>query len=524
MNPAFVFGPMRFGGRRYGIAPAPAPSSGITPAMTVGYMDTSNVRHWDSVTDGVTTITGVAPFLVEFFGGDTRSEETDADDDVGAWWNIGYHIDYGEALGGTWSRSGRPKDTDRGGPMFAHTYTTAGTFECRMTCRDSAGNQAFIRVNVVVTMPEVDVVMTSGVIPTWTDNTVYGAPAGGTWGDFNTNGRSNIIIMKTGEGADPVFGIWTVDGRNETNAVINRTNGVRFWNCDVARMTCGNVSFDYCGVVGGRLRTIALPGMQYSRDQLIENNRTAQQAANVRMLRGMFLHDCGEVNPVAGTDYVQIGEGRGCHWKNVWARRTDVVGVQTEHNLRGVYAYSSFRHVLFTCETTAFRSFNKFNGWDCILGVDLTDSGGGIPVANGVPDEWQADDTLVEMVPDAPTAGTARRRGLPSSRIALSDNVYGSAADGEPEANVGAGPENNDALQPGQGAELVSHEYSIWYRTTITYNASYTGRGVGMRECYFNMGAGSAVGISAGTDHPRRTPDGWEGPYFTSGSRPVVVL
>lgn len=486
-------------------------------------MGLDNVRRWQVVSDG-DTIYGVAPFSVEFFGGDTRSIEEDADDDVGAWWNVGTLINYGENLGGNWSISGRPRDTDRGAPMWGHTYTVPGTHECRVTNEDNGARQSFIRLNVVVTAPGAGVDMTPGVLPVWADNTVYNAPAGGSWGNTNFNGRTNIIIRKVGEGADPIFGIVTLDGRNEPNFAITRANGIRFLNCDVARVTFGNVGFDYCSFVGGRVRTLALPGMQYSRDQLIENNRTAQQAANVRMFRGFFLHNTGELNPVPGTDYVCIGEGRGMHWKNVWARRTDVVGVDTEHNLRGVYAYSSFRHVLFTCETPTFRSFNKFNGWDCILGVNLADSGGGIPVANGVPDQWQDDETLVEMVSGAPTAGTARRRGLPSTHIALADNIYGSAADGEPEANVGAGPENNDALQPGQGCELVSHEYSVWYRETITYNASYTGRGVGMRQCFFNMGAGSAVGISAGTDHPRRTPDGWEGPYFTSGARPVVVL
>lgn len=493
----------------------PAPGA-ITPAMVVSYPDTDGTPQRVSVVDNVTTITGVAPFSVRFFLGGTRSEQPDGDDDIGALWGIDYLMEYGDAAEtGTWPYSGQPRGQDQSGTVHSHTYRNAGTFEARATATDSADASAFIRVIVQVTAPGAGVDLTPGVIPTWADDTVYNAPAGGTWGSTNFNGRSNIIIRKTGEGPDPVFGTITLDGRNEPNFAITRTRGIRFLNCDVANVTWGNVGFDNCTFVGGRVRTLSAPGMQYAADQLIVNSRTAQQAQNVRFPRGLFLHEVGEINPVVGANYVCIGEIRGLSIKGSHLNRTDVVTTLTEHNFRGIYEESEQRHNLITNPTTASRSYIKLNGWSCTVGVDLTDSGGGIPVANGVPDAWPESGMAIELLPDAETAEGARVLGIPSSNVCIIDNFLGSAEDGPTEANVGAGPENNDPLEPGQGCELVMFKRNNWYQVDIEYNASLTGRGLGMQECFFNSGAGAAVGVSAGVDHPRRTPDGWEGPYFT---------
>jgi hypothetical protein len=64
MNPALLFGALRLNQRRTGGAPAPEPSGDVVPALTVEYIDGSGVRHTTEVVDGVTSISGVAPFLV----------------------------------------------------------------------------------------------------------------------------------------------------------------------------------------------------------------------------------------------------------------------------------------------------------------------------------------------------------------------------------------------------------------------------------------------------------------------------
>ena len=267
--------------------PPPPPPGSVTPVLYAGYMDASGNRQWTTVVDNVTTISGTAPFFVEFYGGDSVSAQTNSDTPDEAFHNLGFLINYGENLGGNWSLSGLPRDTDRGIPMFAHTYTTAGTHQARLTCRDSAGNQAFIRLNVVVSAPGAGVEMTPGVIPAFADNTVYNAPAGGVWGDITSQltGRRNVIVRKTGSGADPVFGTVTLDDRNNSNTTITRSGGIRFLNCDVAQVFWGNVGFDYCAFVGGRVRSLNPAPMENAADQLIVNNRTELQFSNVELPR-----------------------------------------------------------------------------------------------------------------------------------------------------------------------------------------------------------------------------------------------
>lgn len=481
------------------------PASTVTPVLSVGYVDTSGNRQMTSVIDGVTTITGVAPFFVEFHGDLSVSEQTDSDTPQEAFWNLGFLINYGEALGGNWSVSGRPKDTDRGFPIFAHGYTTVGTHQARMTCRDSAGNQAFIRVNIVVTAPGAGTNMTSGVIPTFTSNTVYNAPAGGTWGNITNqlNGLHNVIIRKSGSGADPVFGNVYLDSRNEPNTAITRSRGIRFLNCDIANLTWGNVGHDYCAAIGGRVRVLTIPNMYYAADQVLAQGMTSQQAQNVRTAKGLLLQDTGQLGDTGG-GYVIIGEMRGLHLKNV----TSVKATTGNHNIRGVFEGTSFRHCLLNNTVAGSVSYWKFQGWECTTGVSL-------PTLKGTPDAWPSTDMVV-------TAAGGRRLGLPSSRVAVVDCLHGLSGSDQPDANAGFGPENNVA-EPAQGCELAGFEYCNWFWTTNWYDIDLTGRYLGRRECFLNNGAGGSVNVSTNVNHPNRTPDGWAGPTYTTGTRPVVI-
>jgi len=484
--------------------PPPPPPGSVTPAMTVGYMDSSGNRQWTTVVDNVTTISGTAPFFVEFYGGDSVSGQSDSNTPEEAFWNLGFLMNYGESLGGNWSLSGRPRDTDRGIPVFGHTYTTAGTHQARLTCRDSAGNQAFIRVNVVVSAPGAGVDMTSGVLPTFADNTVYNAPAGGTWPAISgqLNGRRNIIIRKTGSGADPVFGTVTLDGRNEPNTTITRTGGIRFLNCDVAQITCGNVGFDYCAFVGGRVRQINLPPMLFSANEIFAQSRTALQASNVRMIRGLMLQDTGTLDESPAAGYNMIGEGRGFHFKNVASIKTSTA----QHNIRGVFAYSSFRHCLMRNTVAGSVSYWKFQGWGATNG-------------SNTPDEWQADDTVVNYA-------AGRVLGLPSTRVAIVDCQMSQAGDPNPSANAGFGPQNNLPESP-EGCELSGFEYCNWAQTSNWFTIDLSGRNLGRRDCRLNLGAGGDVSVASGTNHTvfpaGRIPPGWGGPYYDSGTRPVPV-
>lgn len=480
----------------------PPPATGVVPNLVVGYVDSDGARHTTTVVDNVTTITGKAPFSVEFLGHGSVSEQADSDTADEAFWNLGFLFNYGENLGTTWSLSGLSRDTDRGIPVTAHTYTTVGTHQARMTCRDSAGNQSFIRVNVVVTDPGAGVNMTSGVIPTWVSGTTYNAPAGGTWGATNFGGLHDIIIRKTGAGADPVFGTVTLQGDAVTSGgAQTRAAGIRFVGCDVANVTFGSAGFDYCSFIDGRVRMLTLPYMTYYADQAAING--VDQAANTRMARGLFLQNTGELND-SGAGYVFIGDCRSMHLKNVYSRKTTTA----QHNIRGTFKNSSFRHCLLNNSVSGSVSYWKFQGWPCTLNLNL-------PTYRGDVDPWPDNDTVA-------TGSGGRRLGLACSHVAVVDCAMGLVGSDQPDANAGFGPENND-VDAAEGSEMAGFEYCNWYWPTNWYTIDLSGRGLGRRDCKLDAGAGADVSVAAGTNHPNRTPIGWEGPYYITGTRPVVI-
>lgn len=481
------------------------PAAGITPRLTVGYVDTDGVRHWDEVVDGATTITGMAPFLVDFFAGDSRSIAPDATDDVGAYWNLGYRMDYGESLGGTWPISGHHRDHDDGQPMFARAYTQPGTHTATLHVADSEGRQSSISLTVVVQAPPAEgVLMTSGVIPDFQNDTVYDAPAGGTWGDIGhqLNGKRNVVVRKVGEGADPVFDGVSFDGRNSPDEQITRSAGIRFWNCNVGRVRSGDVGYDYCGVVGGRCTGVDLPPYAYAWSEIFAQGRTQQQAENIRYLRGLFLWDCGELNEDQWTGYIIVGSARGVHIVGAsLAKRSGA----DQHLVRGAQAYSTHRHSRLATFVSAV-SYYKLQGESCTAG-------------NGLPDAWREDDRVGDYA-------TERYFGVPLHAVAVQNIVMGDAGDTQPVANAGAGAENNTSGEPAQGCELSGFEDCVYDgRTTQWYSIDLTGRGLGRRNVRLDGGAGAEINVST-TVQPNRVPGGaggpWDGPYITTGSRPVI--
>jgi len=497
---------IRQGGAFYraSAAPAPAPSGAITPALTVNYTDTSGNPQNTSVIDNVTTITGVAPFPVFLNAYGFVSTTTDANTSDKAFCTIEYLFEFGENRGTTHSTTGLSTDTERGGPVASYAYETPGTYQLRVWGRDSAGNQNYIRLNVVVTAPETGVNMTSGVIPTFASNTVYNAPANGTWGDINyqLNGLHNVIIRKSGAGADPVFGTVSLDNRNEPNTAITRTRGVRFLNCDIANLTYGNVGFDNCAAINGRVRVLTLQNMYSAADQLIVQNRTAQQAQNVRMARGLLLQNTGQLLD-SGGGYVLIGEIRGLHLRGISTNKT----TSGQHNVRGVFKESSFRNCLFdnTVVTGESRgvSYLKFQGWECTAGPN-------------VPDAWPSTDMVV-------SGAGGRRLGLPLSQVCVSDCVMGLSSSVQPVANIGVAPENNILNDPAQGCELFRLDHCVTPWTDQWYTVDLSGRYLACRDYRLNNGAGALLQVGENTAHPNRTPTGWNGPTYIGAALDAVV-
>lgn len=476
-------------------------ASGPSLVLTVGYVDTAGARHVDvPVIDGVTTLTGQAPFFVTFSGyGSTSTEEGATTADTG-FWNIAFQIEYGEGLLGTHSNTLDPVDQDSGLPIYGHAFTVPGTHQ--VTLRGTKGGTSTITLNVVVTAPGAGVDMVSGDVPWFEDFTVYNAPAGGVWPDINTRiqGKRGVLIRKVGTGADPQFGNVNLDNRNEPDEVITRSANIRFWNCDIAKVECGNVGFDYCAFVGGRVRSLSLPPMEYAASEIIAQSRTARQLQNVRFVRGLLLQNTGVLNDPEWTDYVLFGEGRGLHFKNVVFEKLTT----GQNTVRGVYCETSFRSCVFR-NMVASSGYGKFQGWSCTNGT--------------VPDAWRDDDTAVlEAVPEV---SPRRVLGLPGRLVVMDRCVFGTAASVQPDNFIGFAPQNNVNGEPREGVELSGIQNSSAYHTTQWASLDISGRHCGARNVRLNLGAGAQITVVPNSNHINRIPTGWQGPYY-EGTPPTV--
>jgi hypothetical protein len=198
---------------------------------------------------------------------------------------------------------------------------------------------------------------------------------------------------------------------------------------------------------------------------------------------------------------------RGLHLKNVRCLAT----TSAQTNVRGIYAFSSMRHCVFV-NTATKVGYNKWQGQEATLNYVNG-------VNRGVPDTWTDDDAAMVFV----SVGNGRTFGLPATQHAVVDCQYGESGSVVPTANGGWGPENNVSGDPAMGCELSAMEHCKWFQPAAPANIDISGRWLGVRDCRINNGAGAAVGVNAGTVHPNRTPIGWEGPYYTTGDRPVVV-
>ncbi len=486
------------------------PSGAVTPVLEVSYA-IGATRYRTSVIDNVTTISATAPFSVTFDAYGSVSTGSDCDTALKGFVNLRFSYNFGEARGTTWGTTGLSTDTERGGAVAGYTFETPGTHQAVLTVEDSAGNSQPIRVNFVISSPGSGVAMTSGVIPTFADNTVYDAPAGGTWGDITSQlrGKVNVIIRKSGSGADPVFGTVTLDDRNEPTGSVTRTIGVRFLNCDVGKVTCGNLGFDYCSFVNGRVRSVEVPTWYSAADQAVVNKatRTVEQGYNVRTPRGLFLQNTGDLGEPGGSDYVLFVDGlQELHLRGVTLTK-DTVG---QHNLRGVLRKSSIRNCIHRNIVAGTTSFNKLQGWDCTVGVSL-------PSQHGTPDAWPEDDTVVAFATGGDNKPN-RILGLPSSRVCWSDTIMGPSGSNQPTTNFGIGPENNN-VEPAQGCELITVDYCYSDISTQWFQPSATGRFIRF-DYRYGGASGTQFTVSEGTDQPNRVPDGWNGPY-SSGRRPV---
>lgn len=483
-------------GRGFAAGP-PAGSSDITPSLAFEYVDSSgNFQTGTAATDGSTSITIPQHTLVHFSLIGSRSPVVTNDQE--AWEEMGYRMNFGEAIGGNWTyptASPASKDEELGPPIFGRVFTTSGAKTVRCKLKDSTGDETTIQMTVNVTaLGSVTSISTgAGSWPAFSNGTVYGLAAGGNYSSFGDIGilsGHNIAFVKEGSGADPIVSGLNLGayGISSLDTLRDRPRNIRTINVDVADFFMGLVGPQHCGMVGGRCRvTTCEPHWYYYQNEA----GTVNRRTNIYRPSGIFLHDTGEMNNTTfDPDYVMIFDIAKFHAAGVVFRRTG--GSSTNHILRNTHRDSTYKHCNIYASTTTGHPV-KTQG----LGSEA----------------YPADDRMG-------ATASVNFADVPNSRVAYWKVQFGRASDTVPDYPIAFGPQNNDDPGQDEGVEYQAVEDSIIYWTSRTMELG--GRVLSVRNVKLNNGAGSQASVNT-SYYPNNIPSGWNGPYLneSTNTRPV---
>jgi hypothetical protein len=472
----------------------------ITPDLKVEYVDTNgNLQTVTVATDGSTTISGIAPFLVHFDASGTRSTHSSGNSESGAWWHLGYRINYDENIGGTWPWYGASRDEDTGEPIFDRVFTTTGTKNVRLRIRDGAGNETTVSLSVVVSAPPAPTIIdpSAGSWPAFSSNSHYALVAGGNYtsfGELGCAGLHNVLFSKTGSGADPIIGTFAPETRDLSTSVLTPSANIRIQDIDCALFRTSIIGYRYCGAVRGRVRTFENGSFEWYYDNVAT---TANERENIRWPRGTFFWDIGEINPLSGAQYIMIAGFRVLCAHGVDFHKNQVVA---NHALRNFGLSHNYRH----CRIRASVASASLVKHQAGRGTDL----------------WNDFDQVGTIT------GPKYRYEYPSSKFVMAQMVYHAPGSTIPDICVSAGAENADPDGPIGTIELAAFSDSVSaqdaWQLVAGLDTQMNGRILSTRNIRLNNGTGAYVTQSANS-YITNVPPSFQGPYLyeTVNTRPV---
>lgn len=422
---------------------------------------------------------------------------TSAPSGIDAFHGLTYEFDFGDDRGLTWSHSGRPKNTQSGGPLAAHVYDLPGTYTVRVRARTPGGAYSDATMTITVQNPS-DVFPGQNTICVSTMADYTGCPTGAaratglpssyagkrvllrrgeSFPAININRQDDqVMIGAYGSGAKPrvpsVFinagplgtgfadDVTVMDLSITNEGIYHSDSGSRylFYRNDLVTPG-GNNRID----IGGALdfygeRNPSIP-FYYPREIFIVENNILGQVNNTQR---PFLNISGQGSrfAVLGNDASRAEE----HTSRFFSLHKSVIS----HNALRGQAYSgsgpSIRHAL----KIHSRGLGTYN------------------------DLWHVSNRWA------------------TSQVIIADNILGDPADNG-SWTAAAGPQNRD---PGtdEGIEDLIVERNTFFRGPYTNTEMYlVGRRVTARG---NVRAdGGRPNLSIGTP-PVTMPAEWHGPYF----------
>lgn len=296
----------------------------LSASLSAEFVDSTGTKRRVRTSGQSTVIRGVAPFLVSFDASESRAHAAFADQnsiddqEAYAFLMVGYRLNYGDQLGGTWrypQGTSYSRAEDIGPPVFSRVYRNIGTHIARLKVQDTLGNESQVAITIIVEPPEntVHIPVEAGQWPSFANNTRYTLQAGGDYRGFGAleiSGRHNISIEKTGSGSDPRIGTFSPEARSKWSAGAEfefRSAHIRLVDIDIARFTESQRGFDYVGVIGGRMRSFS-----WGAQDVFWHEGSREARSNARFSHGFFLQGT-EANNLDGNGYVLFGVFNGLY-------------------------------------------------------------------------------------------------------------------------------------------------------------------------------------------------------------------
>lgn len=470
----------------------------VAPRLVAEYVDSAGaIQSVQVAADGSTTITGVAPLFMFFDASSSRSATETTD--VAAWWDLGYRLNYGEALGGTWPFGGASRDEDLGEPIFGRAFTRIGNNMVRLRVKDSVGNEATLSLTVTTTAPPAPTIIepSAGVWPTFASNRHYQLRAGADYrgfGDLQCNGVHNVVFSKVGAGADPRIARFSPEGRGLSATLLTPSANVRLVDIDTEQLHMSVLGPRYVGAVRGRVRTIEGDPIYYIYDNSADTPGTRE---NIRYPHGVFLWDTGELNPPVGAQYVMITGLRNFVAQGIDVHKNQATG---NHALRNEGEHHIYRHFRLRASVPS-ASLVKHQA-----GTGTT--------------PWTAADQYGTVT------GAKAKHDHPASKFVMQSGVFHAPGSTIPDICVGAGAENNDVGGQVGAVEFMAFSDSVSgqnaWQLVAGNDVQMNGRGLATRNIRLDQGTGIYATQSAGA-YINNVPAGWNGPYRyeTVNTRPI---
>ncbi len=362
-------------------------SLALTPSLVAEYVDAAGVFQSITVNaNGSTVISGVAPFLVHFDATGSRGNLSNNNTLAGAFYNLGYRLNYGENRGGLWTYGlNNSRDEDRGPPIFGHAYEVVGSHVTRLRVRDTNGQESTLTLTVNVAAPPAPIIIepSAGSFPTPVSGTHYRLRGGQSYagfGEWNLRRVHNVLVSKEGGGADPIAQI-RIGGEDIGDLMVarERARHVRLLNIDVTRLTTGIYGPLNSGAINGRVRRVDQDNSRAS----YQGTTTETQRTQVLWPRNFFMYNTGLTSESGLPDYLMIGQHyRGWHMQG--CRLQHPGGGANNHILRNIQHRSTVRNCQIFSTYAPYASRIKMQAEGTALWAASTDYVGPLSGPGGV--------------------------------------------------------------------------------------------------------------------------------------------